>query len=55
MEEVSNVTENISVSDNQHGTIALVGPKRMDYNKALSALEYLQEEINRFFIEEEEE
>ncbi|MBQ9730856.1 MAG: heat-inducible transcription repressor HrcA [Bacilli bacterium] len=57
MDDVSIVTANISVSDNQHGTIALVGPKRMDYNKALSALEYLQEEINRFFIEaiEEEE
>ena len=55
MDDVSIVTANISVSSNQHGTIALVGPKRMDYNKALAALEYLQEEINRFFIETDEE
>ena len=33
-------------------TIALVGPTRMDYKKAISAIEYLQEQIAKYFEEE---
>ena len=58
LDDVSIVTANINVSSSQKGTIALIGPTRMDYDRVLSALEYLQEEINKFFAEtdfEEEE
>jgi len=32
---------------NEEGTIAIVGPKRMDYDRILSMLEYLKENIER--------
>ena len=32
---------------NEEGTIAIVGPKRMDYDRVLSMLEYLKENIER--------
>ena len=31
--------------------ISLVGPKRMDYDKALAAIEYLINELNKYFGE----
>lgn len=55
LDDVSIITANINVSSSQRGKIALIGPTRMDYNKVLNALEYLQEEINKFFDEEEKE
>ena len=33
--------------DNKEGTIAIVGPKRMDYEKVVSLLEYLKDNIER--------
>ena len=32
---------------NEEGTIAIVGPKRMDYDRVLSMLEYMKENIER--------
>ena len=34
------------------GTIALVGPKRMDYQKVISALEYVASELEKYFAKE---
>ena len=34
---------------NSEQTITLLGPTRMDYDKALSALEYLSEELTKYF------
>jgi len=31
----------------EEGTIALVGPKRMDYKKAITLLEYIESNINK--------
>ena len=48
--DVSVVSTKISVGDEKNGsTIALVGPKRMDYDKVLSALEYISEALNNYF------
>ena len=33
------------------GTIAIIGPTRMDYDEVLSALEYITEELNKYFDE----
>ena len=32
---------------NEEGTIAIVGPKRMDYDRVLTMLEYMKENIER--------
>ena len=47
--DVAMVTAKIRIGDEGENTIALVGPKRMDYDKALSALEYLVDELNSYF------
>lgn len=54
-EDVSIITSDISVAGEKRGKIALVGPKRMDYDKVLTALEYLVEQINTLYDEEEDE
>ncbi|MBR2678136.1 MAG: heat-inducible transcription repressor HrcA [Bacilli bacterium] len=33
--------------DNQEGTIAIIGPKRMEYDRVVSLLEYIKENIER--------
>jgi len=47
--DVSMVTAKFKVGDEGESTIALVGPTRMDYDKAMSALEYLAEELENYF------
>lgn len=47
--DVALVTAKIKVGDEGENTIALVGPKRMDYDKAISAIEYLAKELNEYF------
>ncbi len=49
----SNIDEDVTViktkfkSSNQEGTIAIVGPKRMEYNRVVNMLEYIKENIER--------
>ena len=47
--DVALVTAKIKVGEDSENTITLVGPKRMDYDKALSALEYLSKELEKYF------
>ncbi len=54
-QDVSIITSDIHVGGENRGKIALVGPKRMDYDKVLTALEYLVEQINDLYNDEEEE
>ena len=49
--DVSLVTAKIKIGDEGENMISLVGPKRMDYDKALAAIEYLVEELNKYFSE----
>ncbi|MCR5505667.1 MAG: hypothetical protein K6F07_01565, partial [Bacilli bacterium] len=47
--DVSMVTTKFKLGDKEESTITLLGPTRMDYDKALSALEYLSNELNKYF------
>jgi heat-inducible transcriptional repressor len=47
--DVSLVTAKIKVGDEKNGAIALLGPTRMDYTKALNALEFLVKSLNEYF------
>ena len=47
--DVALVTAKIKIGEEGENMISLVGPKRMDYEKALAAIEYLVEELNRYF------
>lgn len=47
--DVAIVTTKIKIGRDAENTITLVGPKRMDYDKALSALEYLSQELDKYF------
>ena len=47
--DVSMVTTKFKIGDGEESTITLLGPTRMDYDKVLSALEYLTEELNKYF------
>ena len=48
-QDISMVSHKINVGKDGKTTIALVGPTRMDYDKAMSALEYFAEELQRYF------
>ena len=49
--DVSMVTTKFKIGDGEESTITLLGPTRMDYDKVLSALEYLTDELNKYFEE----
>ena len=51
--DVSVVTAKINLGGGEENTIALVGPKRMDYDKALSAIEFLANELEKHFGEKD--
>lgn len=55
LDDVSVVTANFQLSGHQQGTIALIGPTRMDYTRVLNALEYLQFEIEKMYHEDDVE
>ena len=55
LEDVSIITSDINVGGKSRGKIALVGPKRMDYDKVLSALEYVLEKIDNLYDEDDTE
>ena len=50
--DASVIRAKLSVPGHDLGTIALVGPKRMDYDKVVSALEYIAEQLDKYFKEE---
>ncbi len=48
-DDVSLVTAKVKIGEDSETSITLLGPKRMDYDKALSALEYIADELNKYF------
>lgn len=54
-EDVSMVTTKVKLGDQGESSITLIGPTRMDYDKALSALEYLTEELSKYFNDNSED
>ncbi len=53
-EDLSLVSASIQLPGDQVGQIVLVGPKRMDYNSVLMALEYVTDELEKYFEVERE-
>lgn len=51
--DVSVVTASFDKNRTDVGTIALIGPTRMNYTKVLSAIEYFQRRVNELLKEEE--
>ena len=47
--DVSVVTAKIRIGNEGENTISLIGPKRMDYDKAINAIEYLTKELENYF------
>lgn len=43
------VSKKIKVGEDKERSITLLGPTRMDYDKALTALEYIVDELNKYF------
>lgn len=54
-EDISVVSAELKVPGGNGSSIALVGPTRMDYDKVVAALEYLNKELERYFNETKEE
>ena len=48
--DVSMVSTKVKIGNGEN-TITLLGPTRMDYDKVLTALEYITEELNKYFDE----
>ena len=49
--DVAMVSTKVKIGDEGSSVITLVGPKRMDYDRALSALEILADELEKYFGE----
>ena len=47
--DVSVLSAKIKIGEDSENTISLIGPKRMDYDKAINALDYLVLELDRYF------
>lgn len=53
-EDLSFISTNIQLPGDKTGQIAVLGPKRMDYNNVLMALEYVTDELEKYFEVESE-
>ena len=48
-EDVSIISAKITLPNEKEGNIAIVGPKRMDYDRVVSNMQYLIEELDKYF------
>ena len=55
LEDISVVSMDVNVKGHEGAKIALVGPTRMDYAKVIGAMEFLVEQLNLTFGDEEED
>ncbi len=53
-DDVSIVSAKVKIPGKQEGSIAIVGPKRMDYDRVVSSMEYLIDELEKRFSERKE-
>ena len=49
MEDCSVVTANYDLGDGLKGTIGIVGPKRMDYDKVVQSLKILKQQLDDMY------
>ena len=52
-DDVSFVTKKINLGQNQEGSITLVGPRRMDYDKIVNALEFLADKLDELYSDDD--
>jgi heat-inducible transcriptional repressor len=55
LDDISVVSMDVNVKGQEGAKIALVGPTRMDYAKVIGAMEFLVEQLNLTFGDEEED
>lgn len=55
LDDISVITSKVKIPGHNNGTIAIVGPKRMDYERVVSAMEYLMGELTKYFEESGED
>lgn len=53
MKDCSLVTANYELSEGIHGTIGIIGPKRMDYDKVVSTLKQLMDQLDEVYHKDE--
>ena len=49
MEDCSVIAATFSVGFEQHGSIAIIGPKRMDYRRVVALLDIMRSDLTRAF------
>ncbi len=54
-EDVSIISAKVKIPGQKEGSIAIVGPKRMDYDKVVSSMEYLVKELEKAYNNEAQE
>lgn len=54
-DDVSVISANIAIPGGQNASISLLGPTRMDYDKALALLNYVSETLGAYFAGEDRE
>lgn len=52
LEDVTVISANYDISKEEKGVLAIIGPKRMDYNKVIKLLEYTSDQISQIFNEQ---
>ena len=55
MKDGSVVTATYELGDGMKGTIGVIGPKRMDYEKVVDSLKALKAQMDRIYIENRKE
>ena len=53
MQDCSIVTARYELGDGLQGTIGIVGPKRMDYEKVMGTLQTLKEQLDQIYHKKE--
>lgn len=54
LSDVSIIKAKLNVPGHDCGSIALIGPKRMDYDRVVGALEFIAEQLDKYFNDSEE-
>lgn len=54
-EDVSIISAKVNIPGQKEGSIAIIGPKRMDYDKVVTSMEYLIKELEKKFNSKEKE
>ena len=52
LDDVSIVSAKLAIPGAQNASISLLGPKRMDYDRAISLLQYVSKQLDEYFSRE---